>query len=288
MVIEDMLGADRVEKYQYKILSIIFSPFKEVLFFDADAWPIHDPTYLFDSEPYLSNGLITWPDFWLPTVWPGFYQIARLEPPDITARKTSESGMLLYNKAVHSESLLLTAYYNWYGPDYYYVMFSQGAHGEGDKETFLQAAIVLGKPFWDVKTTDLMIGRWLNGTFHTYGMKQADPVQDYELEQYKKKMGRPRKDEHGEDVRARELVIHHNLWKMDLRTLGETDSPIYLVNEQGKQTRLWGDDDKLISRSGFDVEAAMWRALIDANCKGTFLNECKGLRHYYHEVFGVS
>lgn len=45
-----------------KPLSILYSPFEEVLALDADNVPIRIPEYLFDSEVYQDTGAIFWPD----------------------------------------------------------------------------------------------------------------------------------------------------------------------------------------------------------------------------------
>ena len=59
-----------IDKYQYKVMSIVFSSFEEVLFLDADAFPIFDPGQYFDSEPFKTTGMIRWPDFWMPSESP--------------------------------------------------------------------------------------------------------------------------------------------------------------------------------------------------------------------------
>jgi alpha 1,2-mannosyltransferase len=290
LVMEEILGDTKAEKYQYKILSILFSPLQEVLFLDSDAWPIHNPDNLFGAEPYISHGLVTWPDFWLGTVSPLFFEISRTENTMPVDMRSSESGIMLYNKKVHAESLLLATYYNWYGPGYYYTLFSQGAHGEGDKETFLYAAAVLNKPYYNVRQPVGILGRWMNGSFDSVGMKQHDPVEDYSLELYRKHRKTHGEDkdktEREEERTPRPLFIHHNLWKMDLRIIGNTESPIYRTDEKGRYMRLWGDDDKLIERSGYDVEMELWKKVVEMNCQMTFLMECKGVLEYYHQVFG--
>lgn len=287
IVMEDLIGKGTAKQYQYKVLSILFSPFQHVLFLDADAWPIHDPAFLFEEEPYKSNGLITWPDFWVPTSSWLFFDITGTKNGPVMERRSSESGILMYNKAMHTESLLLATYYNWYGPDIYYRLLTQGSHGEGDKETFLHAALGLGKPFYNVKQSNGIVGRWVNGTLHTAGMVQHDPVDDLRVQKYKDSHGgQPEKDKDDEEIPAKPLFIHHNLWKMDFFDLGDEISPIHMRNEEGKLTRAWGDQSKLFKRAGYDIEKMMFRTLIDAKCR--VVNpppECPGLLNYYDTVF---
>jgi hypothetical protein len=39
-------------------------PNQEVLFLDADSFPLRDPEQLFDSEDYVKTGAVLWGDFW--------------------------------------------------------------------------------------------------------------------------------------------------------------------------------------------------------------------------------
>lgn len=72
-------------------------------------------------------------------------------------------------------------YYNTYGPDYYYPLLSQGAAGEGDKETFIAAAHKLNLPYYQVQEFNREFGP-KDGTTnkHLYfAMGQYDPIIDY-------------------------------------------------------------------------------------------------------------
>jgi alpha 1,2-mannosyltransferase len=302
VIMDDILASapqpPKLKKYQYKVFSIIFSHFQEVLFLDADAWPVHNPDYLFESQPYRSNGLITWPDFWLPTVSPIFYDVVGLEYATVQSltgtgseQRSTESGIMLYDKTRHADSLLLAAYYNFYGPDYYYPLFSQGAHGQGDKETFFHAAVVLGRPVYSVRTHVGILGRWINGSFETAGMKQADPAEDYDLFAG---AGRGRRRRAGElgvtgaskprSKDARTLFIHHNIVKVDIRRVESALKMAFRRNQKGKLLRLWGDEMKLAETSGYDVERAMWEEVIKADCESSWLEDCERLKEYYRNV----
>ncbi|SPN96825.1 uncharacterized protein DNG_00345 [Cephalotrichum gorgonifer] len=287
LVMEDLIGKGTVSQYQYKILSILFSPFQHVLFLDADAWPIYDPAFVFEEEPYKSTGMITWPDFWVSTVSWLFFDITGTKNGPVMERRSSESGILMFNKEMHTETLLLAAYYNWYGPDLYYKLLTQGAHGEGDKETFLHAALALEKPFYNVRQSNGIVGRWINDTLHTAAMVQHDPVDDLKTEKYTEQhAGVPKKDKDDKVIPPRPLFIHHNLWKMDFFDLGDDISPIHMRDKDGKLTRTWGDQKDLFKRAGFDIEEMMFKTLINAKCR--VVNpppECPGLRNYYDTVF---
>ncbi|KAF2666349.1 nucleotide-diphospho-sugar transferase [Microthyrium microscopicum] len=261
-------------KYQYKSFALLFSSFEHILFLDADAFPAHNPDALLALEPYTSTGLVTWPDFWVSTVSHLFYDIASLPVPPLDARRSSESGIMLYNKHTHASSLLLATYYNYYGPHFYYPLFSQGAQGEGDKETFLHAALALSLPFYACTTPVGVLGRPLNGTWYTAGMHQGDPLEDYTLSHLKKQ---PQKD-----VAARPFFIHNNLVKMDVAHAFESvDS---WRDENGTRLRIWGPVDGLEGLFGYDVEKTLWEELVAASCE-VDADKCVEMRAHYDTFY---
>ena len=204
-----------MERFQWKAVAMLMSSFQTILFLDADAFPVLKPDGILakGAEPLASTGLITWPDLWTPTSSHFFYKIAgNITVPDIGARATTEAGIMVLDKARHTQSLLLAFYYNFYGPSYYYPLLSQGAPGEGDKETFLHGELVLNElssrrnnesssssasigggsrlsnlltkgsqrsAYWDVKKMPEVHGRVVRGRFKGMFMQQMDPMEDY-------------------------------------------------------------------------------------------------------------
>jgi alpha 1,2-mannosyltransferase len=102
--------------------------------------------------------MVLWPDFWFPSESPSFFEATEIPAPPIYVRALTESGEILYSKSKHNLSIMLATYYNYYGPDFYYPLQSQGAPGEGDKETFLWSAVALSEPFYTVKTKVRALG----------------------------------------------------------------------------------------------------------------------------------
>jgi alpha 1,2-mannosyltransferase len=90
-------------KYQYKVFAILFSSFEELIFLEADAFPVRNPDNLMDLEPYKSAGLVVWPDFWVSTASHHFHDIGRSAVPPLDFRRASESGIILYSKRPHAE-----------------------------------------------------------------------------------------------------------------------------------------------------------------------------------------
>lgn len=297
-VIEDYLRKDTpfsVTHFQLKALAILLSSFESVLYLDSDCMALRDPSNLLSSEPFLSTGLVTWPDYWKATEDPVFYRIAGLPsfPSGMPGRST-ESGQLLVSKTKHITTLLLAAYYNVFGPGYYYPILSQGALGEGDKETFLAAAVVLGNPFYRVRERVGTIGYHdEGGNFHGGAMVQHDPRDDY-----KQRGQQPIPPSGtGEDDKTaatkpviRPFFLHANYPKMNLGRL--LDEP-GLHTHNGERRRLWGPKEPIVKRFGMDLERVVWNEMVEPGCElRDTLTDWRGLdrvcdraREHWQDVF---
>lgn len=296
------------EKCQLKVFALLFSPFQEILFLDADAFPAHNPDLLFTAEPYTSTGMIVWPDFWANTASHIAYEVADTPVPGLAERRSSESGIMLYDKSRHARDLLLALYYNFLGPRFYYPLLSQGALNEGDKETFLHAALVVGAPYYDVKSRATVMGRWLKESWHSAGMKQADPREDWqlfhataatsskgfkfgpiELKRLVRKDSAPTNITKGlEETIARPLFIHSNIIKLDIEQLLKDGSPLFDKNANGSVQRLWGGLDGLIKDFGYDVEKVVWEEFVITACQLMEPNRCGEVLHLAESVLGQS
>lgn len=216
-VFDDDFSAELADKfgiggYQYKMLAMLSSEFENIIYLDSDNFPVRNPEFILDSALYKEKGLIIWPDAWARTTNPKFYDIANVEVKENKVRyskydeanggkksldeynfenswyhdfegtlpdPTSEAGMLIVNKTKHVKTLLLALYYNVFGPNYYYPLMTQGSAGEGDKETFIAAAHVLGEPWFQT----LKKFKWCGyhseseGKFTSKALGHYDPIQ---------------------------------------------------------------------------------------------------------------
>ena len=155
----DFVDAKEVEKrhpirilagWELKPYSIKHSKFEEILFLDADNYPLVDPTFLFDHPDYTYFGATLWPDYdnWLlkPDVWDTFGIVKRHEP-------AIESGQVMVDKSRSWRELCMSL---WYAEHSDYVF----KHVYGDKECFHLGWRLLGshyampgaKPAWNVHT----------------------------------------------------------------------------------------------------------------------------------------
>ena len=62
----------QVSRYQLKVFSMLFSSFDEMLLLDADNFAMERPEHLFSTEPFVSKGFVSWPDY--VRLFPNFYQ----------------------------------------------------------------------------------------------------------------------------------------------------------------------------------------------------------------------
>lgn len=281
--------------YQYKSLALALSSFENVLLLDADNTPLKDPETVFHATPYTDHGLLLWPDFWKRTTHPYFYDIIGIKIDDTKRRDlgyheygkyskllapegtvlfhqlentipdpTSESGQVFFSKKTHFKSLILSLYYNTYGPEYYYPLLSQGATGEGDKETFIAAAHALGESYYTVKSHVIPLGRFRNGDFHGSAMGQFDPIGDYE------RFNKYAEETKEIDDRPEFLFVHANFPKMDPWSLKKED--IIYDSEKDERNRLFGEG--FIDEAKYDFELRMWGFMKDLLCdqKLEFIN----------------
>jgi alpha 1,2-mannosyltransferase len=273
-----------ITHYQLKSLAILFSRFREVLLLDSDCIPLIDPEQLFSAEPFTSTGFVGWPDFWIGTEAPVFYQIAGLEgfPKDLPAT-SSEAGQLLVDKRKHIKTLLLAAYYNIWGPGWYYTMLSQGALGQGDKNTFETAAVVLNLPYYRVKTPVRSLGRMTGNEFKGSAMVQFHPTEDFV--KYVTSPG------HIDNETVRPAFVHANTPKMNSGHLVDEDDLQDEITK--KHLRLWGskqDQDRLF---GMDFEKSTFQVVVEVGCElAKVVREwkhrrevCSRLKQHFKETF---
>lgn len=301
-----------INRYQYKIMAILFSSFEEVLLLDSDAFPINNPLALFEQEPFKRDGLIVWPDFWYPSESPYYFEVAKIDSiPRLNERASVESGELMYSKAKHHMSLMLAAYYNYYGPNLYYPLLSQGAPGEGDKETFAWAATALKEPYYAVHERVMALGRHdTNGNYLGSAMAQHDPVADHAFavahgQDHNKDIENGKDnnfDMQPSDVKP--FFIHANFPKFDPSTIFDhkmNDFSGEIVggptrDTNGTNVRCWMDPARAVEMFGFDVERRFWEEIKTTACEyehqfGTWKGKtriCQRTEEYWNDVFGAA
>ncbi|CDK25718.1 unnamed protein product [Kuraishia capsulata CBS 1993] len=267
-------NSEAISGFQYKLYAFFASSFQEILFLDSDNVVVRDPTPMFDSKPYLKTGLVLWPDCWSRTTHPKYYSIAGIKVGDKPDRgqfknekdprnwnyhdlpgtlpnPASETGMIILDKKRQVQTLLLALYYNFYGPDFYYPLLTQGGAGEGDKDTFPAAAHALAQPYYQVKAPFSFIGYHDSEGFHSKALGHYDPGQDYS-----KFLSKDKKEKEKElDL----MFMHLSYPKLFPYTLD-----LELKAENGDQRRLYLSSTE---KSGYDFELQMWNIFTQLLCE---------------------
>ena len=148
-VLEQLYGSDLTMSlgpgYPPKILAILSSSFENAFYMDSDVFMLSNPEVVFSKPPFIHSGLVTFPDFWVRTEAPAFYEIANVQlrgqsqgiaqsqRPGAMPGRTTDSGALFVSKSKHARSLLLAMYYAIHGDTAYNMLMTQGAPGHGGR-----------------------------------------------------------------------------------------------------------------------------------------------------------
>lgn len=289
-ILESAQRTVRITRYQFKVFAMIFSSFENILFLDADSFPVQNPEHLFTSQLFREHGFITWPDFWASSASTYFYEITGQIVPPMTDRASTESGEILLSKKTHQRSLLLAAYYNYYGPKHYYLLLSQGSPGEGDKETFLAAASVLNESFYATSEPVKPIGHVnKDGGVAASAMVQYDPIQDYDLTQ--KGLWRVKDPSVAEQPRP--FFVHAHYPKFNPATIFDAGSPTR--DASGNDQPVWTEEKITIESLNTTSEKAFWEEIKWTACEleGEFntwrekKDICKNVTRYLEKVHDI-
>lgn len=104
--LSDYVDTGSIESaYQYKVFTMLFSVFEEIIFLDADSIPLRNTDELFQSEAYQEFGAILWPDYWMSIASPHTPYLIGVSNNWTDHRwydsGTVESGQIMWNKRRH-------------------------------------------------------------------------------------------------------------------------------------------------------------------------------------------
>ncbi|EEY67067.1 uncharacterized protein PITG_17664 [Phytophthora infestans T30-4] len=166
----------RASKFYTKTYAVFYSAFDQILLLDADNFAVRDPTYLFDTPQFQTDGAIFWPDFWRPKktifniqptsfVW----EVFDLQPVDMFEQ---ESGQVLIDRRMHQKALNVLMYYA-FNPS----IFERLRLAWGDKDLFRFAWLKTGSSFHMIETPPGSAGAKLpdQNIFCGVTMVQHDP-----------------------------------------------------------------------------------------------------------------
>ena len=287
MLADDLLnvaapeGQQELAAYQIKPFVLLMSSFEQVMFLDADNFPVIDPEKLFESDPFLETGLVIWPDLWCASQSPFFYKITGGIEPPVQDRPGSESGQVMYDKRRHVQDLLLACYYGYYGPGLWYPLLSQGFPGEGDKETYLAAAEFLNATFYQVRQPPGMLA---HEEAVDFAIQQVNPADDFAA---------MKEGQNWSELDLPHAFIHHHYPRLNALSMMNTE--FEWAEEEEGHSRMWGSKAKTVALYGLDLEHEVWKAINYTACglEGMFEtwrgnSSCKFVQEYMQTVFGAA
>lgn len=290
LILSDIIASNpigiemQLSRYQLKPFGMLFSSFERILYLDADNIAIMNPDELLTSEPFISHGMVTRPDFWLSSQSPLFSQIANISTSPTFPSTVCDQ---LLSKPHHLSTLMLSSYYTLHGSAYFFPLLARGAPGKGDKETFAAAAAtaVFNLSYHSIQTPVGTLGYAIAtdpdtpGPIEDVAMTQAHSLDDYEITTRDRSGGADIKAFEREKNSVRKAFIHHNYPKLDAAALFIPGGPTRYPN--GTRHRMWGHADTVNAELGLlrgdegdgnvDMETRVWDAVKwTASARGGF------------------
>lgn len=283
------VAAELENGYQAKIWAVLQSTFQHVLFLDADAFPITDPTPIFSSQNYTNAGLVVMRDFWNPVVSEHFYRMLNISVPEPPPHST-ESGVFWVNKGTHAKMLMINAYINLYGPERWYRLLAQGSLGEGDKETLIASAMIAKEPYFQTPTSVMAFGYTEKSS---KGDSRFKGVAMIHIDEFRGATG------HAQPL----SVFVHSQFKFRLVVTDRYQNTLLnhvTHSESGTFRKPWQHfPSNRLSPAEREIEAKLigevqttaWRDLLDLGC-GQWRHiwpvtdeQCSFLQNYVHQIF---
>ncbi|OAQ97619.1 hypothetical protein LLEC1_02680 [Akanthomyces lecanii] len=270
--------------YQWKVFTMMFASFEEMLFLDADSIPVRNPDGVFDAAVYRDNGVLLWRDYWKHSGSPWLPYLIGInstkKSDELVKEESIESGQMYWNKKTHWKSLLLAAYYNFYGPEFWYTVFNNGWAGWGDKDTFAMACKATGEGYFQIPHA--LVTGFVSNSSHGIAMIQADPTVA---------------SEHAP------MFFHANIIKWGIKEFMCTENCRQPDDGRvGRQYRIDDDSDikdqlsqhrrvysvSSLFERGIDPEPLMWKVLERVACRSSRgdAHLCKNTREHAEKTFG--
>jgi hypothetical protein len=157
-----------IGSWESKPYAILHSPFKDVIFLDADNVPLIDPATLLALPEYHTSGALFWPDLHNLGAEHPIWEICRVSYRD---EPEFETGQMVIDKERCWQALHLTLHLNEHA-DFYY------RHIRGDKETFHMAWRMLGQSY----SMPAHRPRWAVGSISSGDPEFADALQQHDFD----------------------------------------------------------------------------------------------------------
>jgi alpha 1,2-mannosyltransferase len=247
----------RTNEPLHKLLAVFFSSFQNVLVIGHDVLPANRADDIFITEPFLSTGLVLWPDFWANTE---STLLAKIQARPASSSYKNEDirsvdmSQALISKKKQGKTLLYAIYYMIFGRDLYDPLSRQGNQGQRDANLIAQGAKAAESPYYICRRFTEAIGfpeEYKNGEhFKGVAVLQSHPMDDY----------------HGVNKWGqRPLFIKQDLIP---GTILQTD--FFITEKTQVHHRMWewfGARDRMRDWETDDPERFIWQELEFISCK---------------------
>ncbi|KAE8446555.1 hypothetical protein EG329_011887 [Mollisiaceae sp. DMI_Dod_QoI] len=187
--------------------------------------------------------------------------------------------------------LLVAAYYNIFGK-WYYVLITQGGPGEGDKDTFIPAALALNESFYVVEKLPEPLGWRGNGAaVLQFGVLDRVACELARREGLQTTLGGNSRDDINRSKERRNGSKESKIVKaeadLEIEENTEIESgcdpqPLFLhASWQPKlnalrhirKFRQLGSEENTVQLFGYDVEKVTWGYMVEMACEGEIIEE---------------
>jgi hypothetical protein len=130
----------QMQGWPIKTAALVHTRFRQILFLDADCFPVRNPEFLFDTPQFAASGALFWPD-WKRIKLLKHAPIWQLTGLEYRGDAEFETGLMVLDKAVCWQPLRLAEWMN-ARSDFWY------DHTVGDKDTFYLAWRKLNRQYY--------------------------------------------------------------------------------------------------------------------------------------------
>ncbi|PWN31390.1 uncharacterized protein FA14DRAFT_95163 [Meira miltonrushii] len=151
----------RSQEALHKLLAIYASTFEDVLLLDPSTLAYNNPDSTLIDNPFTLSGLLFWPDFWASSISPAMEDIQQNSDEKMTkldSIRTVDFGQLAISKSQHRDTLLLSIFYTFYGPNLFEFLQNQSSAGDRGAQAIKCAARFARKRYYQVKRQVEAIG----------------------------------------------------------------------------------------------------------------------------------
>lgn len=209
--------------------ALLFSSFESVLFLGAGTFLVRSPDALFDSDPFMRTGLVTWPSMKYASFPGQSFELFGLDSDISSHLRANDNRQILLSKKQHAVTLFMATYHSIYHA-YYGPLINE-------LDFVSSAAAIMKIPFYQVDHHP----RQLGNSSATSATLQFDASPDFNCT---------------ESCKPAVMFVHTN-WLSPESGLSTTMEVF---------ERLWGSEEECRDLYWQDIEGSAWASVTSAFC----------------------